>query len=96
MLQYLDYKTRHDLKSKTTPDPTHTSTPPVSAATTPTSHSDAWMDEIMAGGEGIEPDVDEDPLEEFHRYFDVRKRSPTREDCPDPIAWWGVRCCYYV
>jgi hAT family C-terminal dimerisation region len=49
------------------------------------------MDEIMAGGEDNEADWDDDPFEEFQRYFDSRKCLPSREECPDPIAWWGVR-----
>jgi hypothetical protein len=49
------------------------------------------MDEVMAGDDelGVHA-VEEDPFEELDRYFDPRKRLPTREECLDPIPWWGV------
>ena len=46
------------------------------------------LQELEPGSES-----DRDPFEEVYRY--LRRPRLRREDCPNPIPWWGVCSCFF-
>ena len=58
--------------------------------------TDSWMEKLIRKKkkkDRTEVLYSENPFEEIERYFKLLRLW--REDCPNPIPWWGVSCILF-